>query len=227
VPKGPSDELVRLKSLMEGKQRAIEDVEDFRRRRLAELHAQLDALRNTYSEAYPSVIQLRQDIDALSQDSSQVATLREEETKLRKDYEARLAQEGVAEVPAAVPGTTALRPAAPRSRAPTTPVEDDERVRGARFEYQQIEERVNAAQLELDAVRAAFKYRYNVIWPPQLPADPVSPNPFKIFPLGILASLVLAVLVAAAPDIRAGRILERWQVERTLDLPVLGELSRK
>ncbi len=222
-----SDELVRLKSLLDGKQRAIEDVEEFRRRRLAELHAQLDEKRNTYSDAHPSVIQLKQDIESLTKDSSQVATLRDDEAKLRKDYDARLAQEGVTEgTPTAQP-TSPTRPNLPRQRAAGTPVEDDERVRGARFEYQQIEGRVNAAELELDAVRAAFKYRYNVIWPPQVPVDPVSPNPVKVFTAGFLAAFILAVLAAAAPDLRAGRILERWQVERSLDLPILGELPHK
>jgi uncharacterized protein involved in exopolysaccharide biosynthesis len=228
--KPPSDELVRLKSLLDGKQRAIEDVEEFRRRRLAELHAQLDERRNTYSDAHPMVVQLKQDIDSLSKESSQVAGLRADEAQLRKQYEALLAKEGVTDAAATqqLQSTRVLStPSAPRSRAAGTPVEDDERVRGARFEYQQIEERVNAAQLELDAVRAAFKYRYNIVWPPQVPLDPVSPNPVKIFGAGLLAALMLAFGAAAAPDLRAGRIVERWQVERTLDLPILGEVREK
>ena len=233
VAKGPSEELIRLKSVLEGKHRAIEDVEEFRRRRLAELHAQLDERRNTYSDAHPSVIQLRQDIDSLSKDSAQVAVLREEEAKLRKEYEAKAAQEGAQEgatapaqpQPQPQPSLRAATP--PRQRLPSIPVEDDERVRGARFEYQQIVERVNGAQLELDAVRAAFKYRYNVVWPPQMPTDPVSPNPVKVFGAGFLAALFLALVAAAVPDLRSGRIVERWQVERGLGLPVLAEIGKK
>jgi uncharacterized protein involved in exopolysaccharide biosynthesis len=226
-PRQPSEELVRLKTLLEGKERALEDVEEFRRRRLADLHAQLDERRTTYSDAHPSVIQLRQDIEALSKDSSQVQGLRDEEAKLRKDYQARLAQEGLGDAGRALPAApvSAAARGAPRVRPNPTPVEEDERVREARFQYQQIEERVNAAQMELDAVRAAFKYRYNIIWPPQIPRDPVSPNPVKVFGAGLLASLFLAFLVAAAPDLRSGRIVERWQVERALGLPVLAEID--
>jgi hypothetical protein len=224
APRGASEELVRLKSLLESKQRAIQDVEDFRRRRLADLHAQLDEKRNTFSEAHPAVIQLRQDIEALSKDSSQVAELHVEEAKLRQEYQAKLAQEGVADPDPSPSGRAAAPRGLPRSN---TPVEDDERVRDARFQYQQILERVNAAQLELDAVRAAFKYRYNVVWPPQLPRDPVSPDPRKIFGAGFLAALFLAVLAAAAPDLRSGRIVQRWQVERSLGLPVLAEFNRR
>jgi len=232
TPKGPSEELVRLKSMLDAKTRAIEDVEEFRRRRLADLHAQLDEKRNTYSEAHPSVIQLKDDIESLTKESPQVEALREEEAKLRKDYLARLAQEGVSDsVTAAAASTSAApspsRPAFRPQRANATPVEDDERVRDARFAYQQIVERVNAAQLELDATRAAFKYRYNVIWPPQVPTDPVSPNPVKVFGAGIVAAFLLALLFAAAPDLRTGRIVERWQIERGLDLPILGDVVRK
>jgi len=218
----PSEELTRLRSLLESKTRAIADVEEFRRRRLAEMQAQLAERRNMYSDAHPMVIQLRQDIEAISRPSEQVEVLRQEEAALRRDYEARAAREAPPSAGGAV--------AAPRGgalRRPPVPVEEDERVRGARYQYQSMMERVNAAQLELDAVRAAFKYRYNVVWPPQVPVDPVSPNPVKILGAGFLAALFFATLAAAAPDLRTGRIVERWQVERSLDLPILGDLYRK
>jgi hypothetical protein len=225
--RGPSEELVRLKSLLDAKARAIEDVDEFRRRRLADLHAQLDEKQHTYSDAHPAVIQLKQDIDALSKESSQVEGLRAEEARLRKDYQTRLAQEGASDTGArdAAPSRTppAALPAV-RYRNSQTPIEDDERVRDARFQYQQVAGLVNQAQLELDAIRAAFKYRYNIIWPPQVPTDPISPNPIKIFGLGILGAFLFALLAAAAPDLRAGRIIERWQVERGLELPILGEV---
>ncbi|HTN54517.1 MAG TPA: lipopolysaccharide biosynthesis protein, partial [Anaeromyxobacter sp.] len=217
--RGPSEELVRLKSLLDAKQRAIEDVEEFRRRRLADLQAQLDEKRNTLSEAHPQVIQLRRDIEALSRESPQIASLREDEQKLRKDYAARAAEE--ARTPGAAPAS------APRAQRRTGSGEEDERIRSARLEWQQMIERVNASQLELDAARAAFKYRYSVIWPAQIPKTPVSPNPVKILGMGTLAALAFALALAAAPDLLAGRITERWQVEQLLQLPVLGELTRK
>ncbi len=220
-PAQPSEELVRLRSMLEAKERAIADVEEFRRRRLADLQAQLDAQRAVYSEAHPSIISLRQDIQALSGDSPQIASLREDAEKLRRDYQARLAQELRRQGPS-------LAPLAATSAAPLAgPSDENERVRDARLQYQQMVERVNTAQVELDAARAAFKYRYTVIWPPEVPRQPVSPKPLKVFGLGLLASLLLGLMTAAAPDILKGRVVERWQVERSLDLPVLGELGRK
>jgi uncharacterized protein involved in exopolysaccharide biosynthesis len=105
-------------------------------------------------------------------------------------------------------------------------VDENERVREARYRYQQMVERMNQAELELDASRAAFKYRYDVIWPAQVPKQPVSPNPIKVFGLGGFALLLLSLAVATWLDWRSGLVLERWQVERELDLPVLGDLSR-
>jgi uncharacterized protein involved in exopolysaccharide biosynthesis len=228
APRGPSDELIRVKSLLDAKERAIQDVEEFRRRRLADANAKLDEMRNTYSEAHPFVIQLRQDIEALSKESPQLQGLRDQAVELRKDYQARLAQEGSSSgssSPAAP-----LEPSRSVSRvrpASARPVEEDGRVQDAALQYQQIVEKVNTAQLELDAIRAGFKYRYNVVWPPQIPREPRSPNPVKIFGVGFVAAFVLAFLAAALPDLSSGRIVERWQVERGLGITVLAEIQRK
>ena len=111
-----------------------------KRRRLADLQAQLDEKRGIYSDAHPSVISLRRDIEALSRDSAQIAQLREEERALRKDYAAKLAQE------------VRLQPAPAGSRVAqqaSTASEEPDGVREARLQYQAMIERVNAAQLEL------------------------------------------------------------------------------
>jgi len=225
--RAPSDELIRLRSLLEAKERAIGDVEEFRRRRLADLHAQLDEKRATFSDAHPSIIQLRQDIDALTKESPQVQALQEEAAKLRSEYQAKASRESSSSEAGSAQTTSVARTPQRTPRPSTTPVEDDERVRDARFQYQQIAERVNAAQFELDAVRAAFKYRYNVVWPPQIPREPRSPNPIKIFGVGIIAALLLAFLMSALPDLASGRIVERWQLERGLGITILAEIERK
>lgn len=218
----PVEELVRLKSLLEAKERAILDVEEFRRRRLADLQAQLDEKRGVYSDAHPGIISMRQDIAALARESPQVAALREEERKLRADYAARLAQEGrQQEATAVLQGETRV------ARRAETRSEHDERVREARTRYDQMVERMNAAQLDLDAARAAFKSRYDVVWPAQVPKEPVSPSKKKVLGGGALASLLLALFAATASDVKAGRIVERWQIERLLELPVVAEVPRK
>jgi len=215
------DALAVLRSNLEAKERALRDMEEFRRRRLVELQAQLEERRGVYAEAHPNVVALRKEIEALSRESPQIAALREEEQRLREEYTARRAAE-----PQGAAVVRSYRPSASRpvtdSAAPET-----ERVRDARFRYQEMVERLHGAQLDLDSARAAFKYRYTIVWPAEVPRRPVSPNPFKIFGLGGLAWILVAGLVVVWLDHRSGRILKRWQIEVALDVPVLAEFDRK
>ncbi|HSM93644.1 MAG TPA: lipopolysaccharide biosynthesis protein [Anaeromyxobacteraceae bacterium] len=218
APRLPSEELVRLQTQFESKQSSLAAIEDVRRRRVADLQTQLDQARNTLSNAHPTIIGLRKDIEALSFDSPQVVTLREEVRHARKAWQDRMVREGFPSVSA--PVTTVLPPVDLGSR------EEDPRARELRIQYESLAMQLQTAQVERDAARAAFKHRYNVIWPPQIPREPVSPDAGKIFSAGLLASLLLAIAGAAAPDLIRGRIVQRWQVEQVLGLEVLGELGR-
>ncbi len=220
-PGPPSEETVRLKSMLDAKERAIQDLEEFRRRKLAELQAQLDEKKGVYSEAHPAVISLRQEIAARSAESPQIASLREEEKSLRQQYQARLAQDR------AQGGQVVVAAPQPSRATLTTAVDDDERVRQARSEYQQLLGRVTAAEVDLDAARTAFKYRYSVIWPAEIPKKPFSPKPAKIMGLGAVASLLLALGAATLLELLGGRVVEPWQVSKGLDVPVLARLERK
>ena len=212
------EETVRLRSALEAKERAILDLEDMRRRRLADLQAQLAQMRTIYSEEFPAVVSLRKEIASLSAETPQLTTLRAEEAQLRREYNAKLSERRrhQAVSPASVETVQAPRPLSGET------VEKDERVREARARYQQMLERVTAAHVDFDSASAAFKHRYKVLWPAQMPKKPVSPNPMKILGAGALASLLFALFVAAFPDIRTGRILTRWQLERALSLPILA-----
>jgi uncharacterized protein involved in exopolysaccharide biosynthesis len=210
-----------LKASLEAKGRALRDIEEFRRRRLSELQSQLEERRGVYAEAHPSVVALRKEIESFSGESQQITALRAEEQRLREEYNARHA----ADQPAGG-GARTVRPGVTRM-VQVAPGPESERVRDARFRYQQMVERLNGAQLDLDSARAAFKYRYTVVWPAEVPKRPVSPNPLKIFGLGGLAVLLAAPLAAAWLDHRSGRVLSRWQVEVGLDVPVLAEFDRR
>ena len=78
----------------------------------------------------------------------------------------------------------------------------------------------------MDTAKAAFKYRYSVIFPPQLPKAPFKPNPMTLWAAGVVAGLLFAILAAVVADLRSGRLLETWQVRRWLDLEVLAEVRR-
>jgi uncharacterized protein involved in exopolysaccharide biosynthesis len=87
-------------------------------------------------------------------------------------------------------------------------------------------ERIESARIDRDTARTSFKYRYSVIWPAKVPGGADKPNVPRGLALGSFAALILGALAAAFADIRAGRFVERWQVERVLDLPVLGEVQK-
>jgi uncharacterized protein involved in exopolysaccharide biosynthesis len=85
---------------------------------------------------------------------------------------------------------------------------------------------VEAAQIELDTARAAFKYRYNIIRPAQVPKRAEKPDVPLALLGGVLSGLLLALLVCLIKDSARGRLMERWQIERWLQLPVIAEVNR-
>ena len=97
--------------------------------------------------------------------------------------------------------------------------------RGAEGKVDELNRRLGAVHLELDAARAAFKYRYRVVKPAELPKQPTRGQPATALLAGLLGGAALALLAAVVADLRAGLALERWQLERQLGLRVLAEVS--
>jgi capsular polysaccharide biosynthesis protein len=86
-------------------------------------------------------------------------------------------------------------------------------------------DRLDNAQVEKDAARAGFGYRYIVTLPPVFPRRPEKPQTSKVMVGALVAALALAALMALLADLRSRRVLETWQIERLLGLRVLGELD--
>jgi hypothetical protein len=223
-PADSADEAARARSIIRIKERAVQEVDLARQQRLADLQSRLTQQRRRFSDEHPIILRLREEIGSLSGASSQQQGLRDELAQLRQDHKARFGQELAAADPGLVARASAPRGATPRAPPSGRALLEDERVRDARFVHQDLVQRVNAAQLELDAIRAAFAYRYEVIAPAQVGPGPVSPGPARVLAGGLLA-LLLALLAAAAPDLGARRLVERWQVERGLGVTVLGEVE--
>ncbi len=232
---------------IQAKQHAIDELEDLRRRRLSELQARLAEARAIYTENHPTIVDLKQSIAALSVESAQVASLRQEIAALKAEHEA--AEVATASGPS-VP-TSAMSwvpaPSSTTANAATTPPqlpsdvlrialdlrEDRDpamvyargQLRDAMDKYAALRAQIQGAQIDLETAQAAFKYRYTVVTPARLPRSPTVPNipvvTLVAFVVSILCGLLLAVLV----DLRRGRLLERWQLERLLERPILGELA--
>jgi hypothetical protein len=97
-------------------------------------------------------------------------------------------------------------------------------LRSVTGEYAAQLEQIARERRELDKAQAAFKYRYRIVLPVELPNKPIKPKIPAVIAAGIIAGLALGALAAIAAEIRSGRIRARWQVER-LKLPVLAELG--
>src|SRR5262249_13007787 len=92
VRRDPATEAIRaeaaeVKVLLDTKRRAINELEEFRRRRLSELQSELAQKRAVYADAHPAVVTILQSISALEEDSPQLASMRSEEKRLVAEYD--------------------------------------------------------------------------------------------------------------------------------------------
>jgi uncharacterized protein involved in exopolysaccharide biosynthesis len=217
------EDLVRVESTLAARRRALQDLEEFRQRRLAELQSQLGQQLTLYAAQHPSVVSTRQNIESVSAPSPQIEALRLEV----RDLEREISRRG-GTVPD--PGDTQFRP---ELEFPLRSLEDDPRVEYDRAEvrllfrqYSSVIERLDAARVELDTARAAFKHRYSVISPPQMPKHPIRPNGPLVLAAAVVGGIALAFFASTLIDIRSGRVVESWQLERRLGLRVIAEIRR-
>ena len=231
--------LAEISVVIDGKERAIASLDEFRRRRVAELQAKLEEQRAVYTEAHPAIVDVKQAIAAASQDSPQVAALRGELTQLRTEADQLRAQTGMpAPTAAASGGWSGGGSAKPGLsgdviRIEQEPAEDRDpeivfarsKLRFAIDEYQQIETQIQATRLELDTAQAAFKYRYEVVVPAEVPKGPIKPKVPMVLISALIGGLLIGLFAAIVSDLRRGTLLEAWQVQHLLDLPVLTEIN--
>ena len=222
-------EISRLLVTVQSKRRAIADLEEFRRRRVTELQTKLQEQRAIYAQNHPVVLDIEQSLAAVRQESPQVAVLKRELSQL----EAELKKRGAPDEPA--PEVGRPTPVVPERLERLDPREDEdaqieytkEQVSFALSKYNSFLDRIEAARLELDSARAAFKYRYTIVLPAQKPRHANKPNPTLVLGASLIAGLALAVLSTAFVDLRSRKLLESWQVERELKLPLVGEVRSR
>jgi uncharacterized protein involved in exopolysaccharide biosynthesis len=240
---GPSPELRQRRAQLDATVRAIDDLEEGRRHRLSELQGQLVEARTTFTENHPAIVALKQSIAALSVESPQVKSLRQDAASSKAEYDRISGSAGDAQTlaTASTPAFNGLSlgvvatppPLASDVMRIALDLRDDRdpgmvyargQLRDAMDKYAALRTQIQTAQIDLETAQAAFKYRYSVVTPAHLPRSPTNPN----VPLAVLAALVAAILCGllgvVIADVRTGRLLERWQIERLLDLPILGEI---
>jgi uncharacterized protein involved in exopolysaccharide biosynthesis len=228
---------------LEEKRMQIRALEDARQHTIASLRQQLVQAQLTLTPLHPSVIALQQQLDAVSQTPPELAQLRSEERSLMTQLvPPRLAP--------TASSTPALQGFGPRPFASlTAPAADagaaaepdslffgmdrdgplrleESKLASAIREYEDAMGRIDSARVELEITRAAYKYKYTVVTPAELPKTPMKATARTVAMGSVLGGLLLALLLAAGIDLARGSILESWQVRRRLKLQVLGELDR-
>jgi hypothetical protein len=234
----PDPELAQLKVSIEAKQRAINDLEEFRRRRLSELNASLAEKSAIYTNNHPVIIDLNQTIASSSTESPQVQALRADVQRLQREFDEKSAQASAESRTVPVinnGGSVAAPPPLPGSiiRIEQEPADDRDpgmmyartRLRDAMEKYSSLRAQIEAAQIDYDTAEAAFKYRYSIVEPPLYPKAPSKPNPLLVVLAGLVGALLLSLFAVVWVEVRKGRFVARWQVERALDLPTLAEID--
>ncbi|WP_342377574.1 chain-length determining protein [Myxococcus stipitatus] len=219
--------LAQMRFMVQTKRRAISDVEEFRARRLTELRNQLAEQRVIYSPQHPLITDLEQRIVALQEDSPQLVALRSELNELIGEYMRNGGDPGELEQ-----GTTGPLLGAGAYGGPATSDNPEvsvaaDRVRMLVMRHQEKMRRLDQAKTELEISRASMKHRFSVLAPPTFPEKPSKPKVQLILAAGVVGGIAMGIFAAVALDIIRRRILEKWQVERILKLPVLAELERR
>ncbi len=230
-----SAELSEVKAALDAKRKEVAAFEEARGHQLTLLQAQLAQQKAIYAPAHPAVIDTEQSIKDLEIDPPQLGALKAQEQELSERYlqatELASAAEG--------PGSTSVFRPKPAASAPTSiskdkDSEEDERVeypkarlKIAADNYEDLLRRIDSARIELDTAQAAFKYRYRVIRPAEIPEKPIKPRPTLVMAGGVLLGILAGLFAVLALDLRGDRIHAAWQVEQRLNLPVLVQIEKR
>jgi uncharacterized protein involved in exopolysaccharide biosynthesis len=232
-----------LAASLEEKRTRIRAIEAERERNLATLKQQLAQAQLTLTALHPTVITMQQAVDAASQPSPELQQLKAEERALMAQIAPSVAPapsdagSGSGATPAsrmlamlAPPSSPAPRVALTQSSNPLEGPNGPVRLAHANLElaigsYVSAMQRIDSASVELDITKTAYKHRYTVLTPAEVPARPKKSIAALLGVAGILGGALLGILLAAASDILRGRLLEAWQIKRQLKVEVLGEID--
>lgn len=249
APRAPTSDptadqhLTELRVLIDAKQKALDQLDASRQQRVTQLQAKLEEQRAVYTDEHPAVTDTKQALEVAGHDSPQTQQLRSELKRLQADYGAVRAGSAAPDLGKSGDSkektARSLGPFAASGRLPNDAfrveqeMSDDRdpevelarsKLRFAVENYQKLQDQLQKARIDLDTAEAAFKYRYTVVTPPEVPHGPISPKSGLILVASVVGGILLGILIAFFRDVRRGTLYERWQVEAALALPVLTDI---
>jgi hypothetical protein len=219
-------EIGRLREIRDEKKAVISDVEKAHRATVVQAQAALVRLRESLGPEHPDLQQAARTVGEESRPPAELLKLKSEVAQLDaqidklsshgdKPKEARTIAEDVIATPEG-PKDIKDDPEVERLMSTITLQENT---------HYDLLDRLSDAKMEIQTAEAAFAYRYISVYPPLMPKKPVSPNVPSLVIGGVMAALILAFILSVAADVLSMRIMETWQIERFLGLPVLGEIG--
>ncbi len=236
-PAAPSAAVTALQAELRSKRQVIDDITASRSARVAALQTRLQEMKGMYGSAHPEVTSTEENLRTLSVPSAQIETLHQEEAAIRARLVAAGGTDGA--VAASTTREISVEPTFARealesiARLKADTAESPEvtvaksRLKIATTAYEDMLDRLEGAKIEMETARAAFKYRYSVITPARIPKKADKPKIPLLVIGGFILSAMLTVFAVIVIDFAGGRVLEAWQVDRQLGLPVIAEVRRR
>jgi hypothetical protein len=201
------------------RRRALEQLEETRRRRLAELQTLAREQRRQLAPSHPFMRNTEDRLAALAPEPPEVKALRAEEQSLLAEFVGLGGKDSELS-----PESAPLWPAELLEASPPL-VLARRQLELALERSARLHERLADARAGLSAAESVAQQRQALAEPAPLPRRPLPPGRTLLAGVALLASALFGVLAALAVDARAGRLWERWQVEEELGLPVVAEVG--
>lgn len=229
-PAVPADIAQKLEEL----RREERELLDPWQRRNNEVKLQLAELRSVYAPEHPLVRQQEAKVAAAAVPPSELAENKAKQAALLASVAA------IGSPPEARPAE-ARRPViaraqeavAPHERMPATSLDREPeapeiaaaraRLDDALDKVHGLNDRLDAARLEIASKLAGAADRYVVVQAAEVSRKPVRPKRSLLYAGAVIVALLLGLGTGAARELASGRLIETWQV-RALGLEVLGEV---
>jgi uncharacterized protein involved in exopolysaccharide biosynthesis len=230
----PIDADPALKAKLDTVRGQIQQAQQAKLQRLAELNQQLIEKQQTLAPGHPEVIGLKQTIAATEASQSPgVAGLKQQEQEILNEMaQQQKAAQAKANEPRPVPRAIAVpapAPAAPpeiiAASAPKSVQDAQVRFDTVTATYQTLVKQLQELQVQMQEQEAQYKNRYKITHPAEAPAGPKRPVALIAIAIGILATIASVLMVAALADRFSGIFFEPRDVRDRLGLPVFATFS--
>jgi polysaccharide chain length determinant protein (PEP-CTERM system associated) len=95
-----------------------------------------------------------------------------------------------------------------------------------KLRYTDLSARLNNARVAEDVARKQGGERFSVLYPANLPDEPIEPQPLRIMAIALVAGLVLGAVGALGREFMDRSVHDSRALQNEFEVPVLGEIPR-